>query len=85
MLRSAGKAAKVWNPLECPLRSLMFTPHSANVEFGWFKIEPHRCELLADGEPIKLDGRAFDLLMALIEASGGCCQHNGMAGKRGRG
>jgi len=55
----------------------MFTPHSANVEFGWFKIEPHRCELLADGEPIKLGGRAFDLLMALIEASGGCCQNNG--------
>jgi len=31
---------------------------------------PHRRELLADGGPIKLGGRAFDLLMALIETSG---------------
>jgi DNA-binding winged helix-turn-helix (wHTH) protein len=31
---------------------------------------PHRRELLADGRPIKLGGRAFDVLMALIEARG---------------
>ncbi|HYZ22331.1 MAG TPA: winged helix-turn-helix domain-containing protein, partial [Rhodopila sp.] len=31
---------------------------------------PHRRELLADGQPIKLGGRAFDVLMALIEARG---------------
>jgi DNA-binding response OmpR family regulator len=85
MLRPAGKAAKVWNPRECPLRSLMLTPHSASIEFGRYTVEPHRRELLADGRPIKLGGRAFDLLMALIEASGGHCQNNGMAGKRGRG
>jgi predicted ATPase/DNA-binding winged helix-turn-helix (wHTH) protein len=40
------------------------------VEFGRYTIEPHRRELLADGRPVKLGGRAFDLLMALIEASG---------------
>jgi len=33
------------------------------VEFGRF-------EILADGRPIRLGGRAFDLLLALIEASG---------------
>jgi DNA-binding winged helix-turn-helix (wHTH) protein len=44
---------------------------SAIVEFGRFRVEPHRRELLADGQPIKLGGRAFDLLIALIEASGG--------------
>ena len=33
------------------------------VEFGGFGI-------LADGRPIRLGGRAFDVLMALIEASG---------------
>jgi DNA-binding winged helix-turn-helix (wHTH) protein len=27
-------------------------------------------ELLVDGEPIKLGGRAFDVLMALIDARG---------------
>jgi DNA-binding winged helix-turn-helix (wHTH) protein len=31
---------------------------------------PHRRELLADGLPIKLGGRAFDVLMALIDARG---------------
>jgi DNA-binding winged helix-turn-helix (wHTH) protein len=44
-----------------PLRSLTF---------GRFQVWPHRRELLADGQPIKLGGRAFDVLMALIEAHG---------------
>src|SRR3984893_11447743 len=43
---------------------------SAIVEFDRFRVEPRRRELLADGQPIKLGGRAFDLLIALIEASG---------------
>jgi predicted ATPase/DNA-binding winged helix-turn-helix (wHTH) protein len=43
---------------------------SASVEFGRYTVEPHRRELLADGRPVKLGGRAFDLLMALIDASG---------------
>ena len=43
---------------------------SAIVEFGRFRVDPRRRELLADGQPIKLGGRAFDLLIALIEASG---------------
>jgi TolB-like protein len=43
---------------------------SAIVEFGRFRVVPHRRELLADGRPIKLGGRDFDVLMALIEASG---------------
>ena len=42
----------------------------AIVEFGRFRISPHRRELLADGQPMKLGGRAFDVLMALIEARG---------------
>jgi DNA-binding winged helix-turn-helix (wHTH) protein len=42
----------------------------AIVEFGRFRVVPHRRELLADGRPIKLGGRDFDVLMALIEASG---------------
>jgi predicted ATPase len=41
-----------------------------SVEFGRFWVVPHRRQLLADGRPIKLGGRAFDVLMALIEASG---------------
>ena len=43
---------------------------SASVTFGSFRVLPHRRELLAEGRPIKLGGRAFDVLMALIEARG---------------
>ena len=42
----------------------------ASVAFGNFRVLPHRRELLADGRPIKLGGRAFDVLMALVEARG---------------
>ena len=42
----------------------------AIIEFGRFSILPHRRRLLADGRPIRLGGRAFDLLLALIEAQG---------------
>jgi len=42
----------------------------AIIEFGNFRIFPHRRQLIADGRPIPLGGRAFDVLMALIEASG---------------
>src|ERR1700743_242789 len=38
--------------------------------FGRFQVLPHRRELLAGGQPIKLGGRAFDVLMVLIEAHG---------------
>jgi predicted ATPase/DNA-binding winged helix-turn-helix (wHTH) protein len=44
--------------------------HTASVAFGRFRALPHRRELLADGRPIKIGGRAFDVLMALIEARG---------------
>jgi DNA-binding winged helix-turn-helix (wHTH) protein len=43
----------------------------AAIEFGRFTLVPHRRELLAEGRPLDLGGRAFDVLMALIEASGG--------------
>ena len=36
----------------------------AGVAFGRFRVLSHRREILADGQPIKLGGRAFDVLMA---------------------
>ena len=42
----------------------------ASVEFGHYRVLPHRRQLLAEGRPVTLGGRAFDVLMALIEASG---------------
>jgi DNA-binding winged helix-turn-helix (wHTH) protein/predicted ATPase/class 3 adenylate cyclase len=40
------------------------------IEFGRFRVFPHRRQLLADGQSIRLGGRAFDLLLALLEAPG---------------
>src|ERR1700722_15659732 len=40
------------------------------IEFCRFLVLPPRRELLAEGRPLDLGGRAFDLLMALIDASG---------------
>ncbi|HZZ21779.1 MAG TPA: AAA family ATPase [Roseiarcus sp.] len=42
----------------------------AITKFGRFAILPHRRQLLADGRPIRLGGRAFDLLSALLETPG---------------
>src|SRR5215472_11792157 len=41
-----------------------------SFEFGRFRILPRDREVLADGRPIELGGRAFDVLVALIEANG---------------
>jgi DNA-binding winged helix-turn-helix (wHTH) protein len=55
-------------------------PHGANrsspaaadamLEFGRFGILLRRRQLVADGVPIELGTRAFDLLLALLEADG---------------
>ena len=39
---------------------------SDSIACGRFRVLPHRRELLADGQPVKLGGRAFDVLLALI-------------------
>lgn len=51
-------------------------PHEAGVSgdaairFGRFCVLPRARQLLVDGQPIELGGRAFDLLMVLIGAPG---------------
>src|SRR5215470_7640420 len=42
----------------------------ASFEFGRFRILLQRREVLADGRPMELGGRAFDVLVALIQANG---------------
>src|SRR6201982_1142771 len=49
---------------------------SSTVAFGHCRVLPHRRELLADGRLVKLGGRAFDVLMALIEARGAVVSKN---------
>jgi len=50
----------------------------AIIEFGDYRILPHRRQLYANGRPIALGGRAFDVLMALIEAQGAVVSKNDM-------
>jgi predicted ATPase/DNA-binding winged helix-turn-helix (wHTH) protein len=50
----------------------------ASVAFGHFLLLPHRRELLANGRPVKLGGRAFDVLMALVEARGAVVSKNAL-------
>jgi predicted ATPase len=42
----------------------------AIIEFSRFRVVPHRRQLFVDGRPVRLGGRTFDVLMALIEVSG---------------
>lgn len=46
------------------------------LEFGRFRVLPRRRQLLADGVPVELGTRAFDLLMVLIEADGALVTKN---------
>src|SRR5215469_1179763 len=46
------------------------TAAEASLEFGRFRVVPRRRLLLADGVPIELGTRAFELLLALLEADG---------------
>src|ERR1700720_3438798 len=48
----------------------------AAIDFRRFRVVPHRRELLAEGRRGELGGRAFDVLMALIEASGAVVDKN---------
>jgi DNA-binding response OmpR family regulator len=55
----------------------------ASIGFGRFRVLPHRREMIADGKPIKVGGRAFDILMALIEARGAAITKNALMGGYG--
>src|ERR1700746_3872336 len=49
-----------------------------SLAFGRFRVLSHRRELVADGRPVKLGGRAFDVLLALIEARGAVLSKNAL-------
>ena len=50
-------------------RASSATAHAA-FEFGRFRVLLRQRRLLADGVPVELGTRAFDLLLALVEANG---------------
>jgi predicted ATPase/DNA-binding winged helix-turn-helix (wHTH) protein len=45
-------------------------PNPAMFRFGRCELLPHRRELRVDGKAVQLGGRAYDLLMALVESRG---------------
>jgi DNA-binding winged helix-turn-helix (wHTH) protein len=45
-------------------------PTDETLEFGRFRVLLRQRRLLADGEPVELGARAFDILMVLVEADG---------------
>lgn len=45
-------------------------PAGAGYAFGRFVLQQRRRQLLADGEPVEIGSRAFDVLLALVEADG---------------
>jgi DNA-binding winged helix-turn-helix (wHTH) protein len=51
-----------------------------SISFGRFQLSPHRRELLADGRRVQIGGRAFDVLMALIEAEGAVVSRDALTG-----
>lgn len=65
---------------EAPLLDGVYLASSAAaetaVEFGCFGVLLRRRQLLADGVPVELGTRAFDLLLALLEADGALVTKN---------
>src|ERR1700730_5599771 len=53
----------------------------AIIEFGRFRVLPRRRELVADGEPVRLGGRTFEVLMALIEGQGAVVSKDALMGR----
>jgi DNA-binding winged helix-turn-helix (wHTH) protein len=82
-------AAVTWKDLKNSLRHGVYSlwpmdkisGPSAGVAFGRVRVLPHRRELLADNHPVKLGGRAFDALMALIEARGAVVSKHALMGR----
>jgi DNA-binding winged helix-turn-helix (wHTH) protein len=51
------------------------------IAFGRFLLLPHRRELLEDGRAVRLGARAFDVLMALVEARGAAVSKDALAAR----
>jgi DNA-binding response OmpR family regulator len=57
----------------------------APVAFGRFSVLPSRRELLANGRRVELGERAFDVLLALVEARGTVVSRTNSSTGSGRG
>jgi DNA-binding winged helix-turn-helix (wHTH) protein len=59
-----------WHRSPLPNRVTGWHSVRDSVEFGRFRVLLRRRRLLADGVPVELGTRAFDLLLVLLEAGG---------------
>jgi DNA-binding winged helix-turn-helix (wHTH) protein len=62
----------LWRKSPLPDRATCWSSERADaaIEFGRFRVLLRRRRLLADGVPLELSTRAFDLLLVLLEADG---------------
>jgi DNA-binding winged helix-turn-helix (wHTH) protein len=62
----------LWRKRTLPDRATWWSSVSAEaaIEFGRFRVLSRRRQLTADGVPVELSTRAFDLLLVLLEAHG---------------
>jgi DNA-binding winged helix-turn-helix (wHTH) protein len=58
------------NPLPIDAKRSSSATADESLGFGRFRVLLRRRQLLADGVPVELGTRAFDLLLALLEADG---------------
>ena len=66
-----GEAALIISPVSPPTRVEAMPVESGEpLEFGRFRVLPRERQLLADGVPLDLGSRAFEILMVLLEAKG---------------
>jgi DNA-binding winged helix-turn-helix (wHTH) protein len=72
MNTNAYEERVLWRKSPLPHHATWWTSVSAEaaIEFGHFRVLLRRRRLLADGVPVELGTRAFDLLLALLEADG---------------
>jgi hypothetical protein len=63
------KASSVTVPRHSPIQSRLGA-QDATLEFGRFRMLVRRRQLTADGIPVRVGTRAFDLLTVLLEADG---------------
>jgi DNA-binding winged helix-turn-helix (wHTH) protein len=78
MNTSAYPAPDLWRESPPPHRSSSWSSERADaaLEFGRFRVLLRRRQLLADGIPVELSTRAFDLLLVLLEADGSLVTKN---------
>jgi DNA-binding winged helix-turn-helix (wHTH) protein len=67
--RWAATRASTYPPRQ-PANRSSWQSAEATLEFGRFRVPLRRRQLFADGVPVELGTRAFDLLLVLLEADG---------------